>query len=234
MARRSVLLIVAVLIALVGTALIVVYVQGIDARATEGQELVEVLTATDVIDTGETVSDRSGERQVREEAGPPRGRGRRRALDTTLDHRPGRPRHDLPRRAADRQELRHCWATPRAWSSPTTSMAVSVELSDPERVAGLRQPWLRRSRSSSPADPVRSPPRRHGKDAAVLHAAPPARGPGDRRRHHERHVQDHDRRDGESTTEEVPKTILTVAVDQKRGGEADLRRAQRRSWPSLC
>ena len=56
MARRSVLLMVAVLIALVGTALIVLYVQGIDQRATEGQELVEVLTATEHLDTGETVA----------------------------------------------------------------------------------------------------------------------------------------------------------------------------------
>jgi pilus assembly protein CpaB len=56
MARRSVLLIVAVLIALVGTSLIVLYVQGIDARATAGQELVEVLTATDVIEAGEDVA----------------------------------------------------------------------------------------------------------------------------------------------------------------------------------
>jgi pilus assembly protein CpaB len=55
MARRSVLLIVAVLIALIGTALIVLYVQGIDERATEGQELVEVLVATEAIEVGESV-----------------------------------------------------------------------------------------------------------------------------------------------------------------------------------
>ena len=53
MARRSILLTVAVLIALVGTSLIVLYVQGIDARATADQELVEVLQATDVIDAGD-------------------------------------------------------------------------------------------------------------------------------------------------------------------------------------
>ena len=56
MARRSVLLIVAVLIAALGTAMILLYVQGIDDRAAEGQELVEVLTATAVIETGETVT----------------------------------------------------------------------------------------------------------------------------------------------------------------------------------
>ena len=56
MARRSVLLSVAIVIALLGTALIVLYVQGIDKRATEGQELVEVLAATDTIDAGESVA----------------------------------------------------------------------------------------------------------------------------------------------------------------------------------
>ena len=57
MARRSVLLLVAALIALAGTAMIVLYVQGIDARATKDQELVEVLVATETIDTGETVAE---------------------------------------------------------------------------------------------------------------------------------------------------------------------------------
>ena len=56
MARRSVLLLVAALIALAGTAMIVLYVQGIDARATKDQELVEVLVATETIETGESVS----------------------------------------------------------------------------------------------------------------------------------------------------------------------------------
>ena len=56
MARRSVLLLVAALIALAGTAMIVLYVQGIDARATKDQELVEVLVATETIEIGETVA----------------------------------------------------------------------------------------------------------------------------------------------------------------------------------
>ncbi len=56
MARRSVLLLVAALIALAGTAMIVLYVQGIDARATKDQELVEVLVATATVDPGETVA----------------------------------------------------------------------------------------------------------------------------------------------------------------------------------
>ena len=47
------LLIAAVLIAALGTAMILLYVQGIDDRATQGQELVEVLTATETIEAGE-------------------------------------------------------------------------------------------------------------------------------------------------------------------------------------
>ena len=57
MARRSVLLIVAALIAALGTAMILLYVQGINARATEGQDLVRVLTATEVIEPGETMDE---------------------------------------------------------------------------------------------------------------------------------------------------------------------------------
>ena len=57
MARRSILLSVAFAIAALGTAMIILYVQGVDARATEGQQRVEVLTATDVIKVGESVAD---------------------------------------------------------------------------------------------------------------------------------------------------------------------------------
>ena len=40
MARRSILLCVAFVIAALGTAMVILYVQGIEARATEGQALV--------------------------------------------------------------------------------------------------------------------------------------------------------------------------------------------------
>ena len=76
MARRSALLIAAVLIAAIGTAMIVLYVKGIDDRATKGQELVEVLTATAVIEAGETVECRAGGRKVR---------GEERAADDLVD-----------------------------------------------------------------------------------------------------------------------------------------------------
>ena len=61
MARRSVLLAVAIVTALVGTLLIVMYVQGIDSRATEGQELVTDSTSAFFNDApvGEIFTNRS-------------------------------------------------------------------------------------------------------------------------------------------------------------------------------
>ena len=103
-----------------GTALIVLYVQGIDARATEGQELVEVLAATDDHRDRRGRRRRPGGRQVREDRGPARGPRRRRAVLDQLDLRPRRHRHDLPRRAAHRQEVRQPGRHRDAWSSRTT------------------------------------------------------------------------------------------------------------------
>jgi pilus assembly protein CpaB len=56
MGRRSVLLIAAALVAAAGTALVLLYVQGINSRATANQKPVEVLTATVQIEAGETMA----------------------------------------------------------------------------------------------------------------------------------------------------------------------------------
>lgn len=56
MSRRAVLLIVALLVAAAGTTLVLLYVQGIQSRATAGQQPVRVLTATGLIESGETLA----------------------------------------------------------------------------------------------------------------------------------------------------------------------------------
>lgn len=139
MARRSVLLSVAVLIALLGTALIVLYVKGIDARATEGQEMVEVLTASATIDTGEDVATAQAggkfeKSMVRLED---RVEG---ALTTTSSITdsvalgtifPGE--QILAAKFGDLSDA-------ESLVIPDDKLAVSVELSDPERVAGFVNP----------------------------------------------------------------------------------------------
>lgn len=57
MDRRRILLIVAVIVALLGTALVFLYVRGADARANERFDTVEVLRAVAPIEAGETIDD---------------------------------------------------------------------------------------------------------------------------------------------------------------------------------
>lgn len=57
MGRRTVLLVVATLIAAIGTSLVFLYVRGVDARAAERYDAVEVLLAVEAINPGETLAD---------------------------------------------------------------------------------------------------------------------------------------------------------------------------------
>lgn len=214
MARRSVLLTVALLIALVGTGLIVLYVQGIDKRATEGQELVEVLTATDTIDAGETVADaleagKFEKRQVRKDdmvAG---------ALSTTGSI------SDLVALGtiyAGEQVIAPKFGTlsdTQGLIIPDDMVAISVELSDPARVAGFVNPGSEVAIFIS-ADPIRRNP-----DGSEQTLPPYTRlllpkvqviGVGTSSISSKTTTTD----DGNQVTEEVPRAILTLAVDQKQ------------------
>jgi pilus assembly protein CpaB len=56
MGRRTLLLITSILLAAVGTALIAIYVKGADSRAQQGQELVNVLVVKQSVAAGTTVT----------------------------------------------------------------------------------------------------------------------------------------------------------------------------------
>lgn len=212
MARRSVLLFVAALIALVGTALIVLYVRGIDQRATEGQEMVEVLTASATIETGEDVASaqeagKFEKSQVRKDdliEG---------ALTTTSS-------------ITDDVALGPIYAGEQILSAkfgslgdadtlviPDDKLAVSVDLSDPERVAGFVNPGSDVAIFIS-ADPVLNLP-----DGTEKTLPPYTRlllpkvqviGVGTTSISSKTITTE----DG-AVTEQVPRTILTVAVNQK-------------------
>ena len=57
MDRRRILLVVAVLVAALGSALVFLYTKGADTRAEEQFDTVEVLQATAVINPGEKIED---------------------------------------------------------------------------------------------------------------------------------------------------------------------------------
>lgn len=214
MARRSVLLLVAVLIALVGTALIVLYVQGIDERATKGQELVEVLVATEAIDAGEAVSaaQEGGKfetKQVRREDlvdGAISSTGSITDLVALGTIYPGE------------QLIAKKFGTLGATDAlviPDKKMAVSVELTDWERVAGFVNPGSEIAVFATAIAPARLTPTGDeivlpGVTRIVLTRTPVV-GVGTTSVT-ARTVQTEE---GDQVTEEVPTTILTVAVTQE-------------------
>ncbi|MCY4727544.1 Flp pilus assembly protein CpaB [Nocardioides sp. STR2] len=203
----------AVLIALIGTALIVVYVQGIDARAAEGQELVEVLVATETLESGESVS-------AAQEAGKFDTKEVRRddvvegALSSTSSI------SDLVATGAiypGEQLIAKKFGTLGDTASlviPDEKMAVSVELTDWERVAGFVNPGNEVAIFGTAISPVRLAPNgdetKLGDWTRVVLGRVQVVGVGTTSVTSRTTRSD----DGEQVVEEVPKTILTLAVSQ--------------------
>ena len=213
MARRSVLLLVAVLIALAGTAMIVLYVQGIDARATKDQELVEVLVAAETIDTGESVSDA-------QEAGKIEKAEVRRAdlVDGGLSSTSSIS--DLvaigtiyPGEQLIAKKFGSLGDTQGGLVIPDDKMAVSVELTDFERVAGFVNPGNEVAVFATALDPVALLPdnkeQKLGSVTRIVLTRVPVLGVGTTSVS-SRTTQGEDG----ATTEEVARTILTIAVTQ--------------------
>ena len=214
MARRSVLLMVAVIIALIGTALIVLYVQGIDKRATEGQALVEVVTASDIIEAGESVADaqeagKFEQTEVRRDDmvdGAMTSTSSISDLVATGTIYPGE------------QVIAKRFGTLGDTESliiPDDSLAVSVELTDPARVAGFVNPGSEVAIFVS-ADPVVVSPtggeRKLPAYTRLLLEKIQVIGVGTTSVTSRNTTEE----DGGQTVEEVAKTILTVAVDQEQ------------------
>lgn len=215
MARRSVLLIAALLIALVGTALIVLYVQGIDKRATEGQELVKVLVATDTIEVGEMVSDA-------QEAGKIESKEVRRddlvagAVDST-----GKI-SDLvalgtiyPGEQLIGTKFGTLGAAEGGLVIKDNRMAVAVELTDFERVAGFVNPGNEVAVFATTADAKRIGPDGNeislGAVTRIVLTRVPVIGVGTTSLTSKTTTTE----EGEQVMEEVPRTILTLGVTQR-------------------
>ncbi|KRE94596.1 hypothetical protein ASG76_09260 [Nocardioides sp. Soil774] len=213
MGRRSVLLLVAALIALAGTAMIVLYVQGIDARATKDQELVEVLVATATIETGETVADA-------QEAGKIEKSEVRRAdlVDGSLSSTSSIA--DLvaigtvyPGEQLIAKKFGSLGDT-QGLVIPDGKMAVSVELTDFERVAGFVNPGNEVAIFATPQDLVALLPddkeKKLGDYTRIVLTRVPVLGVGTTSVTSKTTKTE----DGDQVAEEVARTILTLAVTQ--------------------
>lgn len=203
MGRRAVLLTVALLVAGAGTALVLLYVQGINSRATADQEPVRVLTATARIEAGETMAAAQAAGKVDlvewpqakvmgSAVGSAESLKEEVAISTIF---PGE--QIIPEKFGDPGDE-------DVLTIPKGKLAISVELTDPNRVAGFVTP---------------------GAQVAIFHTARMSDGEAYSRLLltkvevvgvGQTTVLSTTKTTaaGEETTEEIPKTILTVAVDQ--------------------
>lgn len=214
MTRRSTLLLVAFLIAGLGTALILMYVSGINARATEGQELVEVLTATETIEPGESVADAQGagkfeKIQVARDSMVDGALTSVSSIDDQVAVGSIFPGEQIISQKfgdpGDEETL----------TIPEDKLAISVELTNPARVAGFVNP------GSRVAIFVSADPELFKSDGSTQKLSPVTRlllpdiqviGVGTTTVSSRTTTND----EGEQTTEEIPRTILTLAADQKQ------------------
>ena len=205
MDRRRILLVVAVLVAAVGSALVFLYTKGADTRAEERFDTVEVLEATAVIAPGETFEDAQAAGKLALQAV-----SKDALLDgyqTTSDSLGGTV--SLGTIYPGEQIISAKWGQSAAVGSalqiPDANMAVSVNLTDPARVAGFVNPgsqvaiFLTGSDVATGANFSRLLLER----VAVLgvgSTTPVSTTTTDE--------------SGASTTEQLPRTLLTLSVNQ--------------------
>lgn len=192
--------------------MIIWYVQGIDARAADGQEQATVVVATEVIEPGESVADafesgRLVEREVAEED-LPEG-----ALTSTDDVEGLVALGTIyPGQQVVTEQLGDP-GTQQVLGIPEDQMAISVDLTDPERVAGFVNPgsWVAIFMSADPE--VILPDGSTQRLPTVTRILLPkvqVLGVGGTTVTSRTTKED----DGTETTEQVPRTILTIAVTQ--------------------
>lgn len=212
MGRRTVLLVVAAVVAALGTTLVFSYVRSADARAASAYDIVEVLKAVEVIEPGETLQQAQQEGKI-EKGTVPRGQLLAGAVDSTSGLT---DKVALATIFPNEQIVSSKFGSPgdqRTLTIPDGMMAVSVELTDPARVAGFVNP---------------------GAEVAVFVSGEPeavdAQGNSRKLPEFTRLVLPRVEvigvgqttvvpttttdEEGAETTEELPKTLLTLAVDQ--------------------
>jgi pilus assembly protein CpaB len=206
MGRRTVLLIVAALIAALGTSLVFLYVRGVDARAAQAYDAVEVLQAVELINPGETLAEAQAagkiqmgtvaQAQVLSGATTSIADMSEQVALTTVY--PGEQIITSKFGSAGDQEV---------LTIPEGQMAISINLTDPARVAGFVNPGAEVAIFAS-ADAGAM-----GNSSAATRLLLPrvqVIGVGTTT------VVSTTTTDetGEQTTEQLPRTLMTLAVDQ--------------------
>lgn len=206
MGRRTLLLIAALVVAALGTVLIFVYVQDVKNGAIDDATAVQVLVATSDVAPGTTASEASanGAFELVELPKSATATGALANIDIIADQVALTPVYE------GQQILAQMFGAPGTTSTltvPDGKLAISVQLGDPERVAGFVAPG---------SDVTIFATVSGGTDGAseftqVLLPEVQVIGVGTTTVT----TQTTTTEGGEQTTEEVPRTVLTLAVDQQ-------------------
>ena len=205
MNRRTVLLIVAIIVALLGTSLVFLYVRGADQRAEDRFDTVDVLTAVGTIEAGETIDDAAASGKL--------------AMDAVAQD------DLLPNYQTSIESLSGSVATTtiyageqiisdkfgsevestNALSIPKGMIAISVNLTDTARVAGFVNPGSKVAIFLNGTDPSgQTFTRLLLEEVEVI-------GVGSTTTTQKTTTT----AEGEQTTEQLPRTLMTLALDQK-------------------
>ncbi len=203
MGRRTLLLIAALVIAAVGTVLIFVYVRSADERAQADAEPVEVLVATQEVPAGTTASEASAAGAFEQQTLPASAVADGALDDISIISDQVAQSTIYP----GQQVLAQMFSTNESTSSlqvPKGELAISVQLGDPERVAGFVVP------GSDVAIFATLPQTASGEATRVLLPEVEVIGVGATTLSTQTVTTD----EGDSTTEEIPLAILTLSVSQ--------------------
>ena len=206
MDRRRILLVTAALVAAVGTLLVFLYVRGADTRAEQRFDAVEVLRATAPIEAGETIEAALASGKV--ELQPVSQEQLLEGYLTSIDQIAGQVAvsQDLRRRADHRRQVRR---SGRGHLSPADPQGSARDLGQPHRPGPggrLREPRLRRSLCSSTAatsaaaSPTPASCSSASRCSASVRPLSVSTTTTDTA--------------GQQTTEQLPRTLLTIAVSQ--------------------
>jgi len=217
MDRRRLLLILAVFVAIMGTALVFLYVQGADKRAGDQFDNVSVLKATQDIAAGETYDQALADGKIASADVP------RNQLTTGYQTSTTALKGEIASVPvfAGQQIISSQFGTSVSTASstlpglPNGMMAISVNLTDPDRVAGNIQNGsdvaifvtgtLQQSATAAASGTAAQSTRLLLPKVMVLNVGSP-QPPS---------TSTTTADDGTQTTEQLPKTLLTLAVTQK-------------------
>ncbi|HZJ06952.1 MAG TPA: Flp pilus assembly protein CpaB [Nocardioidaceae bacterium] len=211
MGRRTVLLLVAALIAALGTSLVFLYVRGVDARADQRYDAVEVLMAVDTIGAGESLQEAQSAGKI-EMGTVTRGQILTGVQTSTTDIG---DQVALTTVYAGEQIISGKFGDPgdqEVLTIPDRKMAISVELSDPARVSGFVKPGAEVAIFVSSEKEAQTFLADAPQFTRLVLRRVTVIGVGDTTLVAKTTTTAGE--DGEQTIEEIPQTLLTVAVDQ--------------------